>query len=129
MENENLPQFRVYQANDSSFELTNDTTVKYHRKMLAKDESTRVRQIYLCDVNMPSGEKTELIYIPELNTYKDDEFSDTMPTHIPAWLKKEQKRDKHEWRKIHKAFQKTKKYAPEFFEPLPDVAPTEKKYT
>ena len=116
-------EFRVYEDHGDTFELTEETTIRHHRKMFPKDETTGVQRVHLYDINIPGEEKpTEMIFVPEIHPQEE-----TFRT--PGWLRKEKKRDKRAWRQIHATFRRTEKWAPEYFEPLPEVPKAELKYT
>ena len=117
------PEFVVFEAEGDTFRVAPDATVSYHRKMLPKERADGVKEALVYDVHV-HGEKddTEIVFVPQIHEREEE------VTHIPAWLRKEKKRDKRAWREIHQTFRRTIKWMPEYFESLPEVPRAERKY-
>lgn len=116
------PEFRVYEDHGETWELTQEATIKHRHKMFPNDDTTGVKRMHLYEVNVPGEEHaTEMVFVPEIHE-QEETF------HTPGWLRKEKKRDKRAWRQIHSTFRRTDKWAPAYFEPLPEVPRAETRH-
>ncbi|OHT08549.1 hypothetical protein TRFO_22888 [Tritrichomonas foetus] len=113
------PMFKVY---DDEAECA--ATIKYHRKLIEqKNPEIPMKELFMYDVEIPNVENTEIV-VPKI--YYEEEPA---RKHLPKWIRNEVARDKKAWRQYHQALKRTPKYAPEYFEPLPEVKPAQRKFT
>jgi hypothetical protein len=110
-------EFQVFAGNDESLDLAHSASIKYRRKVMTKGESDKGHQAFLYMVDVPGYKPTEMAFIPGQQPEKE------WPSRLPGWARKEVRRDKRAWREIHQTLRHTPKWAPEYFEAIPEVDP------
>jgi hypothetical protein len=105
----------VFPGNAAAVELAKSTHIESRRNLLPGKDSKLDRQAFLYNVVVPGFEPTEMVFIPAPVPEHDN------PKRLPAWARKEVKKDKHAWRKIHHTLRRTPQWLPAYFEPIPEV--------
>ena len=94
-----------------------NVTIQFEKKLFSRrnqDDPLTEGYVYKLDFE-DYNKPVDVVCIPNFHT------KETESTYIPGWCRKEVKRDKIMWRKVHKIFKATPLYAPEYFAPLPVV--------
>jgi hypothetical protein len=108
-------EFQVFAGNDAGLELAHSTSINYRRKVMTASDAPRGNQAFLYKVDVPGYPPTEMAFIPGQEPEPD------FPSHLPAWARKEAKKDKRAWREIHRVLRRTPKWAPAYFDRIEEV--------